>query len=133
LEGAAAMEGDEEAGSTKTDTAADAAEEAAIIENGFRELRGVWVRPWPDHDDRAAMQAYRDACREVGHDAVLAGARAWVAAADAPRFLPKLSDWLVGRAYLKQPPQKRSARPPRQRPPRKEKGDYLALAMLAAR
>jgi hypothetical protein len=77
-------------------------------------LREAWPRPWVDRDDREAMQAYAVACREVGHDAIMNAARAWVAAADAPRFLPKLSDWLRAQGYVKDPPQKRTARAPRQ-------------------
>jgi hypothetical protein len=39
--------------------------------------------------------------REVAPVAILAGAKAWVKAADAPRFLQKLSAWLADRGWEK--------------------------------
>ena len=37
---------------------------------------------------------------------ILAGARAWIAGIDAPRYLPALSKWLAGRGWEKAPPQR---------------------------
>jgi hypothetical protein len=54
----------------------------------FNALRRVWARPWADADDDAAFRLYCTARVEVGHAAILEAALAWVAAADAPRFLP---------------------------------------------
>lgn len=39
-------------------------------------------------------------------DAIIAAAKAWVAAADAPRFLPPLAKWLGARGWEKPPPKR---------------------------
>jgi hypothetical protein len=74
----------------------------------FAELRGIWQRPWAD-DDAADQRAFEAACREVTPDEVIEAAKTWVAAADAPRFLPPLAKWLNARGWEKPPPKKRSA------------------------
>jgi hypothetical protein len=43
-------------------------------------------------------------------EAILAAAKEWIGAADAPRFLPKLSDWLTTNSWDKPPPKKGSRR-----------------------
>lgn len=73
----------------------------------FAQLRAAWIRPWADNDDRQALELYAIACQEVGPQAILEAAQAWVAAADAPRFLQPLSKWLAGRGWEKPPPQKK--------------------------
>jgi hypothetical protein len=74
-----------------------------------RELRAVWVRPWPDNDDAEVRREFARAIAE-GADPreVIAAAAEWVRCADAPRFLPKLSKWLADRAFEKEPPQRRT-------------------------
>ena len=75
--------------------------------DGFCELRRLWVRPWVDADDDQAAKLYAKARAEVGPTVVLKAAEAWVAAGDAPRFLPTLSKWLAGRGWEKPPPAKK--------------------------
>jgi hypothetical protein len=70
----------------------------------FAALRAVWVRPWVDNDDREALQSYVVALRDTDPDVILDAARACVEAADAPRFLQKLSKWLADRGWEKPPP-----------------------------
>jgi hypothetical protein len=79
------------------------------IDKNLAKLRAVWTRPWPDNDDREARRAFNAALDE-GTDAetILAAARDWVRCADAPRFLPKLSNWLAARGWEKEPPQRRA-------------------------
>jgi hypothetical protein len=90
---------------------ADAAEEERIVrERGqFRELRAAWTRPWPDNDDAEARRAFAKALDE-GTDAgeIITAAAEWVRCADAPRFLPTLSKWLIARGWERPPPQKRA-------------------------
>jgi Helix-turn-helix domain len=79
----------------------------AATEREFRELRAVWMRPWPDNDD---AEARREFAKAPDAEEVLAAAREWVANCDAPRFLPTLSNWLAARGWETPPPQKRGAR-----------------------
>jgi hypothetical protein len=74
-------------------------------EERFDELREIWRRPWAD-DDAADRRAFEVACREVAPDDIIEAATAWVAAADAPRFLPPLCRWLAARGWEKPPPMK---------------------------
>ncbi len=79
----------------------------------YAELRSVWARPWaddPDADRRAWEGALRDGAVPA---AIIEAARAWVAAADAPQFLPKLATWLGAESYRKPPPPKRVRGPGR--------------------
>jgi hypothetical protein len=93
----------------------------------FDQLRATWVRPWPDHDDAEAQAAFNEAVREnVSPQHILAAAAAWVEAADAPRFLPKLSAWLADRCFEREPPKKRGAAA-RERYARKPNPSELAL------
>jgi hypothetical protein len=80
---------------------------SVVVVDAFAQLRATWVRPWPDRDDWDARAAFADACRSRPARAIIASASAWVAAADAPRFLPKLSTWLADACYLREPPKKR--------------------------
>jgi hypothetical protein len=90
----------------------------------YSELRAIWaVRPWlddPDADRRALEAAIR---RGANPCEILDAARATVAAADHPRFLPALPKWLDREGYRKPPPAKRSrasgsksSRPPWRKP-----------------
>ena len=88
--------------------ARESEEEDAKEEASFSELRQVWKRPWVDTDDADAMKLYLDAIREAEPEAILTAARAWVAAADAPRFLPPLTKWLAARGWEKIPQETRA-------------------------
>jgi hypothetical protein len=72
------------------------------------ELCEIWQRPWPD-DPKAGQRAFEAACQETTPEVIIEAAQAWVAAADAPRFLQPLAKWLDGRGWEKEPP-KRKAR-----------------------
>jgi hypothetical protein len=74
-------------------------------EERFSELRAIWARPWTDDVD-ADRWAFAQACQEVAPEDIMAAAAAFVAAADAPRFLPPLARWLANRGWEKQPPTK---------------------------
>jgi hypothetical protein len=93
-------------------------------------LRRIWTRPWPD-DFAAAGKAYAVAAAEVGADVILAGARAWVAACDAPRYLPALTKWLSARSWEVPPPQRRARSAPRQQTYHRRPKPELARMMLA--
>jgi hypothetical protein len=100
---------------------------------GFDQLRVLWQRPWID-DDRAAKRAYAIACREGANPGDIAeAAAAWIAAADAPRFLPPLARWLAGHGWEKVPPVKRTpceAAGRRQRNSRRDRKARLHGAFL---
>jgi hypothetical protein len=90
-------------------------ERLAPQENGFAELRALWRRGHPADDTDKAVAAARAAYAKALAEGALAeqifeSAKQWVAAADAPRFLPALPTWLAGQGYLKPPPQKKPAR-----------------------
>src|SRR5262249_47138744 len=74
----------------------------------FQELRAVWARGWAGDDApkavASARQAFVEACREVDADTIIEAARAHVAAADAPRYLPALPQWLAARGWQTPPP-----------------------------
>jgi hypothetical protein len=78
----------------------------------FQELRGIWQRGWPADDSSKAQgiarHAFGRACCEAEPGAILAGARTWAAAADAPRYLPALPQWLAAHGWEKPPPKKRA-------------------------
>lgn len=73
----------------------------------FDRLWANWPRPFCD-DVAAARRAYAEACREADPGDIAEAAIAWVAAADAPRFLPPLAKWLDARGWEKPPPQRRA-------------------------
>lgn len=108
----------------------------------FAELRELWRRPWPDADDAEALAAFSAAMREgVRADKILNAARAWVEAADLPRFLPSLTKWLTGHGWEKSPPGRdrpqrdrardaaRGSDRPRQQRNVSRKPDLFAIAM----
>jgi DNA-binding MarR family transcriptional regulator len=110
-------------------------------ERAFRELRGLWRRGWPADDapkvEAITRRAYYRAIQEgADPEAILAGARNWVAAADAPRFLEKLWEWLAARGWQSTPPIKsRSSRghgaTPRGRSERRGKPNLFKIALKA--
>jgi hypothetical protein len=78
-------------------------------------LRAIWQRGWPADDAPDAVasagRAFAQACREgVDTADILEGAKTWVAAADAPRFLPPLAKWLASHGWEKPPPKRSRAR-----------------------
>ena len=75
-------------------------------QNDFDVLAAIWQRPWPD-DERESRKAFVEACREADPEKIIEGARAWVAAADDPRYLKPLPKWLAARLWEKAPPTKR--------------------------
>ena len=87
-------------------------------EERFSELREIWRRPWAD-DVAADQRAFEVACREVAPEDIIVAASAWVAAADAPRFLPPLAKWLASRGWEKPPPTKKGSNGAARRPGRK--------------
>ena len=105
------------AGSKKGEETHDGARGVVSLadEKHWRDLREVWTRGWASDDsarsiavDRAAF-ARACAVAEGGED-IVAAAKAWREAADAPRFLPRLCDWLDTRGWAKPPPIKRKER-----------------------
>jgi len=72
----------------------------------FEALQTIWQRPWCD-DERADRAAFIEACREADPSEIIEAAKTWVAAADAPRYLPPLAKWLNGRGWLKVPSSRR--------------------------
>ena len=79
--------------------------ERGATERSFAALRAVWTRPWAD-DDAADRRAFAQACRTASPKDIIDAAAAFVAAADAPRFLPPLARWLANRGWEKPPPTK---------------------------
>jgi hypothetical protein len=74
-------------------------------------LRGMWVRGHPrdvtERECKAVEQAWAAAMGNgATPEAILTGAQKWIAAADAPRFLTILSDWLATCSWDKPPPPK---------------------------
>jgi hypothetical protein len=103
-------------------------QEVAEEENKFAELRAVWVRPWAD-DVEADREAFERACQEVAPEDIVEAAITWVAAADAPRFLPPLAKWLTNRGWERDPPQKARKSAPRRSHARN--GRKVDMAKLA--
>jgi hypothetical protein len=80
---------------------------APAQEKHFEKLSALWQRPWPD-DPKAGQRAFEAACEETTPEVIIEAAQAWVAAADAPRYLPALVKWLNARSWEKEPPPKRN-------------------------
>jgi hypothetical protein len=77
--------------------------------------RALWQRGWASDDSPKAQAIGRQAFdRAVAAGAepavIIEGARVWIAAADAPRFLPGLPQWLAAQGWSKPPPTKRKGR-----------------------
>jgi hypothetical protein len=83
--------------------------------DAFGALRVIWQRGHASDDSPKAIAiahaAFAKACREAEPGEIIAAAKTWVAAADAPRFLPALATWLAAVGWTKPPPTK----PKRQR------------------
>jgi hypothetical protein len=82
----------------------------------YSEVRAIWQRPWCD-DERVDRRAFERACEEGTPADILDAAKAWVAVADAPRFLPPLARWLDSKGWDRPPPQRarRTAAAPKDR------------------
>jgi hypothetical protein len=79
-------------------------------EKAWHTLRALWNRGWAEND-RADRAAFMLACHEGADPAdIIEVAGMWVAAADAPRFLPALHKWLTDRGWAKTPPKPRGSR-----------------------
>jgi hypothetical protein len=82
--------------------------------NTLAALLAIWNRGHAADRAPAAQQRVREAweraCRVAEPATILDGARKTVAAADAPRFLPKLDEWLDARGWAHPPPPKRRPR-----------------------
>jgi hypothetical protein len=116
-----------------------AREQGGRLPEAFLEVRRLWQRPWVDTDDAEALAAFTAATRSgVRAETILTAAKASIEAADAPRYLKSLSQWLAGRGWEKSPPgrglpQQRDAAQgsDRRRPQRtaSRKPDLFAIAM----
>jgi hypothetical protein len=80
---------------------------APAQEKYFEKLSALWQRPWPD-DPNAGQRAFDAACKDTSPEVILEAGAKWVAAADAPRYLPALVKWLNARSWEKEPPPKRN-------------------------
>jgi hypothetical protein len=82
------------------------------VHRAWQDLRALWRRGWAADDAPRALaiawQAFEQACEDGAEpDDVLDAARAWIAAADAPRYLPQLATWLLASGWEQPPPQKK--------------------------
>jgi hypothetical protein len=111
---------------------------AEIIPPGsFEELRLVYDQK--DHPGdyapvavAAARREFEKARREVAPATIVDAAKAWIEAADHPRYAIRLDHWLAGRCWEKKPPEKRSAARGRSSHGRRN-GHRLTMAQVAAR
>ena len=115
--------------------AARPAGSAKPAESDYQRLREVWIRPWCDSDIAQAWLEYDRVTREVDPRVILAGARKWVQATDAPRFLPSLCRWLTARGWERPPPGRGRPRQewPAQSAPRGGKVDLARMALIQGR
>jgi hypothetical protein len=109
----------------------EASKQGEVIAPGsFEELRAVYDRGHLD-DDEAARKAFERACGEVAPEIIIAAAKVWVAAADAPRFLKPLPIWLDRRGWEKAPPSKPAAgNAARGRSPQRRNGSKVSLSRV---
>jgi hypothetical protein len=110
--------------------------EGLATEESYSELRSIWQREHVSDDapaaKRLASAAFERACQQVAPADILDAARSWVAAADAPRYLPPLALWLDARGWERPPPQKARRSTPRRNLPRSNarKVDLFKVAMM---
>jgi hypothetical protein len=107
---------------------------SGAAESDYLQLRKIWIRPWVDNDGAQAWLEFDRAAREVAPGVILAAAKKWVAAADAPRFLQSLAKWLAGRGWERTPTGR--DRPSREKPAHardgvRRNGGKLDLAQIA--
>jgi hypothetical protein len=81
----------------------------------FAKLLAIYDRGFLDDPEPAWRAWVRAIASGADHDEIMAGARLWVAAADAPRFLKPLAVWLDREGWLKEPPARRKSCAPRRR------------------
>jgi hypothetical protein len=91
-------------------------------------LQAIWARPWPD-DEADDRRAFSKACALAEPDVIIAAASAWVAAADAPRYLPPLGKWLDGHGWEKPPPTRKQGRVVQGTGFQRRKQDLTALCL----
>jgi hypothetical protein len=82
--------------------------------NTFPALLALWHRGHLKDCKADARQrtraAWQRAIAVAEAATIFDGARKWIAAADAPRFLPPLDEWLDARGWEKDPPPKKQRR-----------------------
>jgi len=104
-------------------------------EERFGELRAIWNRGHARDNTPEVIagerQAFERACRDTDPAVILDGARVHVAAADAPRYLPKLHEWLASRKWETPPPPKRRSRAKGQRSNAYAKPDMFKICLEA--
>jgi hypothetical protein len=81
----------------------------------WRALCELWRRGHPADDTSKAIAITRAAfvkalAQGTPPEQIVAAAKVWVAAADAPRFLPQLATWLATGGFAQKPPAKRERR-----------------------
>jgi hypothetical protein len=102
-----------------------------IPPGSFEELRAIYDRGHLD-DDEAAREAFERACqRGAEPEEIIEGARVWVAAADAPRFLKPLDVWLDRQGWTKSPPQRAAKQATRGRSSHHRNGRKVDMAKVA--
>jgi hypothetical protein len=99
-------------------------------EEEFAALRAAWPRPFAD-DEAADRRAFAEARAIASVDQIVAGACAWAAAADAPRYLQPLAKFLAGRCWEKPPPQRGRTHPQHRRNGNKVDLCQMMLGMAA--
>jgi hypothetical protein len=79
-------------------------------ERSWRALQEIWNRGWPADSapatQRRARAAFDEALASTAPAEIIEAAKAWVGAADAPRFLPRLDAWLDSGGWRLTPPKK---------------------------
>ena len=98
-----------------TNSGRHSAAHSSNLRSVFAELRALWDRGWASDDSPKAQaiarNAFATACGDGADPAdIVEAAKTWVAAADAPRFLPALATWLAARGWETPPPTKRKRR-----------------------
>jgi hypothetical protein len=101
----------------RTDSERDAGFEKERLAQSFAELRALWRRGHAADDTAKAIAvaraAYAKAIAEGAQpDEIFDGAKQWIAAADASRFLPPLPSWLETHSWQKPPLEKKRTSEP---------------------
>jgi hypothetical protein len=108
------------------------------IAAGFEDLLAVYARPWGE-DQALASRRYDAARREVGHAAIMKGARRWAEVYAGHngglQFMKPLDHWLAQRLWQAEPPRWKApsaAAAGKARKPRQAAYDPVAGAKRAA-
>jgi hypothetical protein len=82
-----------------------------VLDHAWHMLRELWQRGHVSDSTPCALaiakRAFFRACESAEPADILAGARATVAVCDAPRYLPRLAEWLDANGWQHPPPTKR--------------------------